>query len=114
MPSTLNSLLRQLDNITYAQDISIPTKCARSLDLVKSLDALLADENFEVTRDLFDGISNDTRRLFLASFVINAGALFSAAQSAADKSFAAEMRQVAAKAFGSAIMQNKREQPGRN
>jgi len=64
-PSPLNALLLLLDN---AENKPRAERPAIARQFVDGLEKLLSNPEFEVTRDLFDGVSNDTRKAVLAAF----------------------------------------------
>ncbi len=78
MPSELNSLLLKIDNCLLDPTIAADTRAAVILEMLAGIDRLFQDTDWEVTRDIFDGVSNDTRRLVVASFVANFGTILTA------------------------------------
>lgn len=78
MPSELNRLLLKFEAVAYENDITPANKRAATLDLLTAIDRLLQDPDFEVHRDLFDGVSNDMRRLVIGGFIAQTSILFQA------------------------------------
>src|SRR2546425_1265013 len=82
MPSDINRLLRQFDTLAHNASIQPVNKLKPTLDLLAAISALFQDHDWEVNRDLFDGVSNETRRLVLAGFVSKVSDFFVAADAA--------------------------------
>lgn len=78
MPSELNALLRKFESVAYDNDITSVNKRATALELLAAIDRLLQDPDFEVNRDLFDGVSDDMRRMVVAGFVAQTSIMFQA------------------------------------
>lgn len=88
MPSELNRLLLKLEATLADHEICSENRRKVAADLLAAIDAKFTDPDFEVTRDLFDGVSNDFRRLVVAGFVAHVSTalqVYSAAAEAGER-----------------------------